>query len=268
MTDEAHGYNSEDAPVRPASTRWSDDTDPETVVQDDEDLAPPYVPGRRTPAAASTSTSSSTTSTSTSTTTPDDDFPFDQFDIDGDADAAAPDSSVGEEAAATSGSGVTEDPGSEADEMVWSPDELDGGEVEQGHERFDQAEREYGEEFSGEEPSDEPTYAEDRYGEWTPPYEDEDDGSAVDAELEPLSEEAPVEQVEAADVEPEHRFEPDGSIESGPDERVEEVAAVLDRLAGLLREEGEDAVRREMESQDRLTALVSSLLIGHLSARQ
>lgn len=234
MTDEAHGYNSEDAPIRPASTRWTEDTVQDDAVRDDDGLAPPYVPGRRTPSAASTSTTS--TSSSPPSTTSDDDFPFDQFDIGGEADAAAPESPVREEAAAEDERGVTDDFGAEADETVWSPEELDEGDID------DDAEP---------------------YGEWMPGYE-EDDSSAVDAELEPITEEPPVEEVET-----EHRFEPDGSIETEPSgERAQEVAAVLDRLAGLLREEGEDAVRREMQSPDRLTALVSSLLSGHLSARE
>lgn len=241
MTDEARGYNSEDAPARPASTRWSEDP-----VQDDDGLAPPYVPGRRTQAA----------------TSEEEDFPFDQFDGEGetagDTDTAAPEAGVGEEATVVDEAGVAEDVGSETGARVWSPEDL-----EDDDEPVGRAEPEHGE-GSYEEGS----YGEETFGEWPPGYED-DDASAVDAELEPITDEAPIEEAEAAEVGPEHRFEPDGSIESAPsDERVEEVAAVLDRLAGLLREEGEEAVRREMESPDRLTALMSSLLSGHLSARQ
>lgn len=268
MTDEARGDNFEDAPVRPASTRWSEDP-----VREDEALAPPYVPGRRPATAA-----------------PEEDFPFDQFDIEGglDTDTAEPGIGLGEEATAADtaaatdageGTGVAEDVVPESDEMIWSPDDLDDGD-----EPFDPGERDRGRVSYAEAP-----YAEESYGEWTPGYEadegDEGEGegegdedlSAVDAELEPIADESPVEEIEDPEVEspaeggdgPEYRFEPDGSIEASPaEEGVEEVAAVLDRLAALLRDEGEDAVRREMESPDRLTALVSSVVSGHLSARR
>lgn len=278
MTDEAQGYNSEDAPARPASTRWS-----EAPVQDDDELAPPYVPGRRSHAAASNSTTSS-----------DSQFPFDPFDNDDEAGSAGHEAVVEGEAptagdAGVAGeAGVADDFGSQADELVWSPEDLDDG-----GERSGDDEREHDEGSYAREPSGEESFGSESYGEWSPDYED-DDTSAVDAELEPVTEEAPVEEAEATEPEPPPPFEPDGSIEmespyepdayepdayepdpyagaaqqEPADERVEEAAAILDRLAGLLRDEGEEAVRREMKSPDRLTALVSSLLSGHLSARQ
>lgn len=231
MTDEAQGNNFEDVPARPASTRWSEDP----VHDDDDDLAPPYVPGRSAPAASSDP----------------DDFPFDQFAIDGSAEAAA-----------------VEETESESDDMGWSPADLD--------DRDDAAS------YSGSHGFDE--------------------GPGLDAELEPVTESDPVEQAESfetpewePDSEPEPEpdydtegtvFQPDGTIESEPSEptdtsdtadagqhraggvRAEQAAATLDRLAGMLREDGVEAVSREMDSDDRLTALVSSLLTGHLSTRR
>lgn len=209
MTDEAQGHNAENAPARPASTRWSEDP-----VQDDDALAPPYVPGRSTPAASTS-----------------DDFPFDQFDIDGDGEVAHVEETV-----------------SDSGDRGWSPADLED-----------------------EDPADE----------WTRAY-DVDDSSALDAELEPVLQSDTVEEaepIESAEWEPETepgsetdaRFEPDGTIDlevSSEDHAAEEVASVLDRLARLLREDGEAAVRREMDSSDRLTALVSSLVSGHLSGRR
>lgn len=48
---------------------------------------------------------------------------------------------------------------------------------------------------------------------------------------------------------------------------VEEAAALLDRLAGMLRSDGEAAMRRELHAPDRLTAVLAGILAGYLSGR-
>lgn len=54
---------------------------------------------------------------------------------------------------------------------------------------------------------------------------------------------------------------------AAPDDDTEEVAALLDRLARLLRDEGQEAVHREMKSSDRLTAVLAGVVAGYLSGR-
>lgn len=46
-----------------------------------------------------------------------------------------------------------------------------------------------------------------------------------------------------------------------------EVAALLEQMARLLREEGAGAVEREMRSPDRLTSLLAGLVSGYVSGR-
>lgn len=52
-----------------------------------------------------------------------------------------------------------------------------------------------------------------------------------------------------------------------PDVRSE-VAAELERMARLVREEGPDAVAAEMASPDRLTAILAGMVAGYLSGRR
>ncbi len=47
----------------------------------------------------------------------------------------------------------------------------------------------------------------------------------------------------------------------------EQMASLLERLARTIRADGEAGVRREIDSEDRLTSLIAGLLAGHLSAR-
>ena len=240
MTDEAHGQSHDDTPTPPASTRWSEDP-----VQDDESLAPPFVPGRSAgPTAGATAEDRAPAPTTPAEpapapaedededalfpfetsfgadeepeTVPEDDFPFDQFDIDG---GAAP--STEEE----TGSGW-----SPSTDVEWEP-----------------------------EPTGEPL---------EPVEETSEPAEIPEAELVPLD--AVSEPV--VDVEVETTAEQEDVYEAEPvgpaaDSGAEEVAGLLDRLAGLLREEGAEAVRREMESSDRLTALLSGLIAGYLSGR-
>lgn len=48
---------------------------------------------------------------------------------------------------------------------------------------------------------------------------------------------------------------------------IEETASLLDRMADVLRSEGEAGVRRELDSPDRLTAVLAGILAGYLSGR-
>jgi hypothetical protein len=51
------------------------------------------------------------------------------------------------------------------------------------------------------------------------------------------------------------------------DEPAREAAEVLERLAGLLRSDGLEAVRGEMQSSDRLTSLLAGLVAGYVTGR-
>lgn len=48
---------------------------------------------------------------------------------------------------------------------------------------------------------------------------------------------------------------------------IEETATLLDRMADVLRSEGEAGVRRELDSPDRLTAVLAGILAGYLAGR-
>lgn len=237
MTDEAQGQNPEDTPAPPASTRWSEDP-----VPDEDVLAAPYVPGREA-AAPAPGTEEATSEPVASGVpaevdevedepfpfeAPEDDFPFDQFDIEG-----APESAVAEEPAPPEQETPAEE--QRATETVgWSPADLDMEE----------------EEDTGWEPFAEPAV------EAEPTVE-----AAPAAESEPTREAEPVRELESV---PEPELVP---VTDAGSDAENEVAVLLDRLARLVRDEGEEALRREMESSDRLASLISGLLAGYLSGR-
>lgn len=232
MTDQAQGPNPEDAPAPPASTRWSEDP-----VRGDDTLAPPFVPGRSASATPEREAGGAGAAPPREPTTsdPEDDFPFDQFDIEGsegeaDEPAVAADSS--------------------ADDMGWSPADLG-----------DEEATAVDEESAGSAPAPEPEEPDS----WSPPWSDVDQeapSTEVSEAAEPLQ---PVPATEPA--EPEAEAADEAAVEPETAVATEGVAAVLDRLAWTLREEGEEALRREMDSADRLTAVLAGVLTGYISGR-
>ncbi len=176
-----------------------------------------------------------------------DDFPVESFDLEPDeAEAfAAP------ESADVAESGYDE----------WSPANLYGDGLDEG------PEEEPTEEFTAEVAAESPTVPEEpavheaaaeeaiaREAEVEPPAGDEtDDGPWAGA---PASE--PWGGIAARGT---SASEP----ASAPTDNAEELAALLERLARLVREEGPEALRSEMRSEDRFNAALAGLLAGHLA---
>lgn len=205
MTDESHGDGPDEAPIPPASTRWSED-----ALQDDDALAPPFVPGRQESAPAREAGPESVPSPEIEeAATEEESFPFDL----------------------PAGAEV-------ADE---SREETAAGEAAEDDFPFEQFD------IEGE--------------------SEEGAGAVTEAAQEPLPDAAP-------DVIPDvqRAAGPAGTDVAEPGaaagDTAGDVAALLDRLARTLRTEGEVGIRREMESPDRLTALLAGLVAGYLSGRR
>lgn len=313
MTDEAQGHRPEEAPTPPASTRWS-----EEPVQDDDALAPPFVPGR-----SSTSASHAASDEETAAAEPavvedgaveaDEAVPVDELlerqdalpgqeigeETDGDADAFPFETESRESAGIGSGSDEDDFPfeqfdieGGEAeDDMSWSPASLYGEEADEAGEFEGPGEAEVDEAAAGEE--GEPAALAEAGPDGFPGEDEEADGlPGQEEEVDPW---AAVPEAEASEWEgdPEDQEDPWQSEEEDPwqseqtgaAEPVEstgaereageatdagaeqEVARLLDDMARMLREEGASAIRREMESDDRLTAVLAGLVAGYLTGR-
>lgn len=243
MSHEAQGHDSHEAPVPPASTRWS-----EEPVAEDDALPPPFVPGRPRTAFAS----------------PPAEEPADELALEPPIEAA-----------------VEEDAPGPVDEEPFPFDAPYGGEVEPE----EWAEPETAEAASGIPEDDFPFDQFDIEGQAEPSAEPEAVPSATDLgwspadlDLEALAEEEPPESsreptgsmgAEVVAATPEETPAAPSEAEdttAGGDAAVE-AAALLERLSEVLRREGEDGVRREMESPDRMTAILAGLLAGYVSGR-
>lgn len=251
MTDEGQEHGPDDTPAPPASTRWSED-----AAEDSDAIAPPFVPGRaasdRTPVTTGERSpgaepeiepgpDAEEDASSPVGGPAEDDFPFEEFDIDG----AGGETAVEPPESSDEGVGAPYADEPEVAGTAWSPADL-------GH-------AEPREEAPGPEA-----------------------GSEVEAESEPEPEvEAESEPLWEAEPEPEPEVEPElaGAAGAGwvpgpgPTSSAavtgaaEEAAELLDRLSGMLRSEGEAAVRREMDSDDRLMAILAGVLAGYVSGR-
>lgn len=277
MTQEGQGPSPEEAYTPPTSTRWS-----EEPVEDEPGIAPPFVPGRAAPepdeAAAEGIPEGLEVQGQDSVAPPETEpdavepieapvepeelaegsglpaaatgeaFPFDQFSGE----------SAGEER-------DEEHAGSGAPESGWSPldvyEEGDGGEEEAAVEPGGPEEPEAGPDGGADEP-----WAE-QADPWTAESSVEPQQEAIPA-AEPVSEPVTREPLAgelAAEDEGRETEEPEAAGSGGAGE---EVASLLDRMARRIREEGPEAVRREMESDDRLTSLLAGLLAGYLTGRE
>lgn len=253
MTDETSRPTSEDTPAPPASTRWT-----EEPLHEDDAVASPFVPGRSAPR---TPTQPAPTS-SEAQRYYQDVAPWDEGrkdtpeaedapaveDAPAEARASepvaadtteesAPDSFPfdqfdleGEDEAGDSGAAPDAEPGP-APEMGWTPGDLNVEET---------AEQPAIEEPTVEEPTAEGPTAEESTAE------------------EPAIEEPTAEEPVVAG--------PTAREASGT-EPAREAAEILERLAGLLRSEGVEAVQGEMQSADRLTSLLAGLVAGYVTGR-
>lgn len=250
MIDEAQGESLEDTPAPPASTRWAEDP-----VQDEGGFAPPYVPGRES--AVPQATSGESTSGERSST-----------EASG-AEATSTEASHAETSGAEATGAVTGAPET-ADAEGSFPFE---GETDDDF-PFDQFNIEGDAEPAVEERAPADEYEAAGTMGWSPAdLEEEEAVSEVGDDAEP-----PMESIPEAELVPivDDPFAEEGAVEeelvadaagSGAADGVDEAAALLDRLARTLRDEGEEALRREMDSPDRLTALLSGLVAGYLSGR-
>lgn len=244
MIDEAQGDSPEDTPAPPASTRWAEDP-----VQDEGGLAPPYVPGRETPVQAAAS---------------------------GEPTGGEP---TGTEASGAEASGVQPSDAEAADAISGAPETADAGgsfpfEAEGDDDfPFDQFNLEGEAESAVEEEAPADEYEAAGTMGWSPADLEEEEEGLVGDDAEPPMESIPEVElvpivddpfIDEAPVEAELVAETAGS---GVADSVDEAAALLDRLARTLRDEGEEGLRREMDSPDRLTALLSGLVAGYLSGR-
>ncbi len=236
MTDETSRPTSEDTPAPPASTRWTEDP-----LREDDALASPFVPGRSTPAAESEPAPATAPPFSRAAPAREappveeaplvedepDDFPFDKFDLEGEGQGRA-------DAAPEAGIEADEQTSGATPEVA-EPDATGMG--------------------------------------WTPADLDLDEveeataGGEQSGEQQGIEEPAAEESVAAEPaVDMTAIQEPDDEAATGAGP-AGEAAEVLERMAGLLRNDGLDAVRREMESSDRLTSLLAGLVAGYVSGR-
>lgn len=250
MIDEAQGESLEDTPAPPASTRWAEDP-----VQDEGGFAPPYVPGRESAAPQASSGEPSSGEPA--------DTEASGAEASG-AEPTGPEASGAEATGAMSGATETADAGGSFPFEAESDDDFP----------FDQFNIEGDAEPAVEERAPADEYEAAGSMGWSPAdLEEEEEGSEVEDDAEP-----PMESIPEAELVPivDDPFADDAPAEeelvaepavSGAADGVDEAAALLDRLARTLREDGEEALRREMDSPDRLTALLSGLVAGYLSGR-
>jgi hypothetical protein len=160
-----------------------------------------------------------------------DDFPVDSFDLEGD----------GATSVAESG-----EAGEEEYEGGWSPADLYGDDFEDVTEEAV---------FDGEpDPWNQPVEAEPpEPDDWSEPETVDIEELEADGGTEPGIADEPWAAAPA----------PEPSRAAGTD--AEELAAVLERLARLVREEGPEALRSEMNSADRFRAALAGLLAGYLA---
>lgn len=216
MTDEAHGLTADEAPVPPASTRWSED-----AVADDETPPPPFVPGREEAFTAA---------------------------MPGEEPDAGEVPSEGGTAPAESEPFPFEMPLEEEADEEEALAPADSAEDDFPIDRFD---------------------IEGRGEEAGPPPQAE---AAATAEPELAGGGSPAnvleqEREDVAAPEPEAELRTPSPHAPAAEPAVTEVVALLEYLADMLRSEGEAAVRRELDSPDRLTAVLAGLLAGYLSGR-
>jgi hypothetical protein len=279
MTQEGQGPTPDET-TRPVTTRWSEDP-----LANDDDLAPPFVPGR---SAASGPAPDGAAETGEDGESP---FPFDSsWDQEGEPLEAEPASP-------------------EAGESDFPFDQLDD---EPGSEDRPDVEADRGDFLPGDggpaTTPEEAVAAQPGPDGWEPFGADTEEADEADAEPDPYADSVsyadaePYQEAEPyadtvpyADVEPYPGDDAYGAAESGvevepsgtsedadsgyseswdaevppgePPSVVDEVAGLLDRLAERVREEGAAGLKAEMESADRLTSLVAGLLAGYVSGR-
>lgn len=240
MTDEAHGDTPEEGPAPPTSTRWSED-----AVAEDDAPPPPFVPGRPGPLAEATPGTEPAvegTPEGGAEPTEPEPFPF-ELPVDADEPEAAEEAAAAEEDAAAT----------------------DTAEDDFPFERFDIEGR--GKEAGTPDRAGSASTAEsDMGGGWSPADVLEQEREEVlPAAAEPAPEPEP-EPFRDGPAIPAHAA-PSSPAGPSDDDAVEEAASLLDRLADTLRGEGEAGLRREIDSPDRLTAVLAGILAGYLSGR-
>lgn len=261
MTQEAQGHHPEEAPAPPATTRWS-----EEPAGEDDVLAPPFVPGRPSSAAARPQVEDAAVEEiapepldevapepldEIAPEAPDEEpFPFDATYPAGEPEAAEP-----VEAAEAA-------PAPEVAEVAEVAEVTESAEDDFPFDRFD---------IEGTDPASPEPETEISAGGmgWTP----------ADLDLEELAGETPRTAKEGEGERPAGAESGGAPAAAAPaaegesaaagveSDAAAEAAALLERLSGVLRTQGEEGVRQEMESPDRMTALLAGLLAGYVSGR-
>jgi hypothetical protein len=243
MTQEGQGPRPDEtrSPLAPpTSTRWSEDP-----VEDTPDLAPPFVPGRASGPGPGPAAEHITEETADAVTAPEGaeapeepaPFPFETGDADEADEAGMPVPASG-------------------DDFPFDQFHIQGDEEEElAPAAYD----------SGDWITEAPPEAPSDVG--TPAVPDTTD-AADEAAGEPWDEKPDATEPWGEVASPAPSLDPIAEARPGAQDGVrEEIAAMLQHLARTVREEGEPGVRREIDSEDRLTSLIAGLLAGHLSAR-
>ncbi|HSH46729.1 MAG TPA: hypothetical protein VK966_12865 [Longimicrobiales bacterium] len=245
------GHDPEEAPVPPARTRLAEES--RNQAEEGDVLLPPYIPGREPAASADESFPFEGT-----TPAEPEPFPFEEKAAP-DVDEAFPFDEAAQEE--TEAFPFEEMPPEAAEPFPFdatTPEETEGGAFEE----------EAGSAAAGAFPFDEPDSAgafpaagetaavpEDATDDF--PFEAFDLGGGETAE--------PIEEEPA----PGEMFgDPEPTDLPAPDVSTQELADRLEWLAQALRTEGREALRREVSSGDRMTALMAGVLSGYLAGQR